>query len=275
MRIIRLALIGIVLSLFFSAAACPGTRDPATPDAKYIEYGKAFHYIVRLTARDLSNDRQQFASAVLIKPHWALTAAHVVHNTKDVAILMRDDKVLIKIPYVIAHKDFDPGTPPGFHDIALCYSEKDFGLDFYPELYSDLDEESQVCSISGYGLHGDFNTGAIAADIKRRAGSNKIDRIEHAVLICTPSRRDRTALEYLICSGDSGGGLFLGNKLAGINSFVMCETGRVPDSRYGNEAAHTRVSLYREWVREQIELHELRIQGKITTSANPHSAPEH
>lgn len=274
MRIIRLALIGIILSLFFSTVANSGTRDPSTPDAKYLEYGQAFHYVVRIMARDIKTDKPQFASAVLIKPHWALTAAHVVHDTDNVAILMNDDKLRIKIPRVIVHKDFSPDNDPGFHDIALCYSPDDFGLKFYPELYSQLDEVTQICSIAGFGLNGDFNNGPTVVDTKRRAGSNKIDRTERALLICTPSRHNRTALEYIICAGDSGGGLFLGNKLAGINSFVMCDAGKVPDSRYGTEAAHTRISLYYDWVQTQIELHELAVQGKLTTSASPEMALE-
>lgn len=274
MRFILLALLGLVLSLAFPAQARPGTRDPNTPDDKYVDYAKDFHYIARIMARDKDTDKPQFASAVLIRPNWALTAAHVVHNTKDVAILMNDDKVFIKIPVVIQHKGFDPAKDPGFHDIALCYSEKDFGLEFYPPLHKKVDEEGQVCSISGYGLNGTFSTGITHADTKRRAGSNKIDRCERAVLICTPSKHNKTALEFLICMGDSGGGLFIGNELAGINSFVTSDLGKVPDSTYGTEAAHTRISLYYDWINTQIELHELIAQGRLTTSADPEKALE-
>ena len=210
MRATLLAFLGFILSLLLPSAAFPGTRDPSTPDQRYVDYAKDFHYVSRIMARDKETNKPQFASAVLIAPHWALTAAHVVHETKDVAILMNDDKVFIKIPLVIEHKDFDPKKDPGFHDIALCYSEKDFGLDFYPELYTDGDEENQICSIAGYGLHGDFKTGVDSADTKRRAGSNRIERCERAILVCTPSQAQRTELEFLICMGDSGGGLFIG-----------------------------------------------------------------
>jgi hypothetical protein len=267
MRISKL-LLTVILFLLLPPAAFSGTRHPSTPDEKHVEYGKKFTYITRIMAREVSTGKPQFASAVLIAPNWALTAAHVVHGTKDVAILMNDDKVVIKIPKVIEHKDFDPSNDPGFYDIALCYSDKDFGLDFYPELYKDGDEEGKICSIAGYGLNGDFKFGVTNADTKRRAGSNKIERCERNVLICTPSNTPRTELEYLICMGDSGGGLFIGNKLAGINSFVTCDVGKVPDSSYHTEAAHTRISLYYDWVKSQIELHDLTVLGRLTLAPN-------
>ena len=266
MRTLKLLLLTLSLFLLLSPAAFSGTRHPNTPDDKHVEYGKKFHYIARIMARDKSTGKPQFASAVLISPNWALTAAHVVHGAEDVMIMMNDDKVLIKIPKVIAHKDYAPENDPGFYDIALCYSDKDFGLDFYPELYKDFDEEGKICSISGYGLNGDFTHGVTGADIKRRAGSNKIERCERHVLICTPSNANRTSLEYLICMGDSGGGLFIGNKLAGINSFVTCDSGKVPDSSYHTEGAHTRVSLYYDWVKLQMELHDLTVAGRLTMS---------
>lgn len=273
MRISKL-LLTLILFLLLPPAAFSGTRHPSTPDEKHVEYGKKFTYITRIMARDKETDKPQFASAVLIAPNWALTAAHVVHDTKDVAILMDDDKVLIKIHKVIQHKDFDPTKDPGFYDIALCYSDKEFGLPGYPELYQDFDEEGKICSISGYGLNGDFKFGVTNADIKRRAGSNKIERCERNVLICTPSNDNRTDLEYLICLGDSGGGLFIGNKLAGINSFVTCDKGKIPDSRYHTEGAHTRISLYYDWVKSQIELHDLSISGRLTMAADPETLLE-
>lgn len=268
MRFLKITFLALILFFLLSNAARSGTRDPNTPDEKYVTYGKDFHYVTRLMARDKTSDKPQFASAVLIKPHWALTAAHVVHNTENPVILMDDDTKKFPVSRVVIHKDFEPDKGLGFNDIALCYSDKAFGLEFYPELYTDHDEEAKICSIAGYGLNGTFHTGVSAVDTKRRAGSNKIERTERAVLICTPSAANRTALEFLICPGDSGGGLFIGNKLAGINSFVMCDPGNMPDSSYGDEAAHTRISLYADWVKLQIEIHELAIVGKLTTAAD-------
>ena len=54
----------------------------------------------------------------------------------------------------------------------------------------------------------------------------------------------------MIGSGDSGGGLFLDGKLAGINSFVMAADGKT-NSDYGDECAHTRISTYKKWIEEK------------------------
>ena len=70
------------------------------------------------------------------------------------------------------------------------------------------------------------------------------------MLLCSPSRygaKDHTVLEYMIGSGDSGGGLFIEGKLAGINSCVMAVE-RSPMSKYGEESGHTRVSKFIDWI---------------------------
>jgi secreted trypsin-like serine protease len=51
----------------------------------------------------------------------------------------------------------------------------------------------------------------------------------------------------MIAPGDSGGPLFIGRELAGINSFTMADRGPL-NSREGEETGHTRVSLYLEWI---------------------------
>jgi hypothetical protein len=170
------------------------------------------------------------------------------------------------VTHSIPHEEFGEDTEPGVHDIALCYSAQDFGLTFYPELHSEFDERGQICSISGYGITGTFETGFKVSDAKRRAGSNKIERYEKSVLICTPSSSNRTSLEFLIAPGDSGGGLFIGNKLAGINSFISCDQGKIPNSAYGTESGHTRISLYYDWINKQIADYEAKLKA---TPAEP------
>ena len=104
--------------------------------------------------------------------------------------------------------------------------------------------------MAGWGLTGTFNGGVKISDGRRRGGSNFVDKIEKNVLICSPSRKNNksTELEYLICSGDSGGGLFINGKLAGIHSSVLGYDGK-PDSTYGDESTHSRVSSYVPWIK--------------------------
>lgn len=144
----------------------------------------------------------------------------------------------------------------GWHDIAICHTPADIGLDFYPEIYTDFDEKNKVCTMSGFGATGTFTSGyGRSGDGLRRAGSNTISGVDKSVLICEPSRKGKTSLEFLICPGDSGGGLFIGNKLAGIVSYISGPPGgKKPRAVYGDTASFTRLSLYAGWVKAHMEL---------------------
>lgn len=248
---IALAALMVVLATSFSSA---GTIDPSVPESRYVEYGSKFIHVVRIKGicnckkRQSEHDFQ--ASSVIISPHWVLTAAHVVSSADDIAVVVGEKEH--RINRIKIHKDFNDERL-GYNDIALCHSEDDFGMEFYPEIYTGNDEVGKTAAICGYGLAGSFSTGAVLREgiLPLRAGSNVIERIERSCLICNNTGR-RTGLEFMITSGDSGGGLFIDGKLAGINSFVMADDGK-PNSDYGDECAHTRVSLYSDWIRVNTE----------------------
>ena len=215
-----------------------GTIDPSTPDSKYVEYGSKFHSVVKICG-SYEDGRLFCASACLIDDYNFLTAAHRQEGqTTQEGQTNPEEEV--------EQKEF------GFGDIAIGYSEKPFGLKHYPPLYEKEDEAGKLCSISGYGLTGTFHTGIKKSDNKKRAGSNKVDITSEDKIICSPSKRNDsgyTSLEFMIGSGDSGGGLFIDGKLAGINSCVMA-VGRSPSSKYGEESGHTRISKFIGWINE-------------------------
>ena len=238
-----------VLAILYSNLLFSGTIDPSVPDEKYIEYGKSFEYIVSLCGQT-QDEKTYCASAIIIKPKFILTAAHVVKDASTGFITFNGKKY--KIEYFFYPKEYDHNQF-GKCDIAIGKLEKEVELKFYPPLYKDNDEVGKICCISGFGLTGNFNTGANMSDNRRRAGSNVIDYIDKDLLICSPSKNDRqkTSLEFLIASGDSGGGLFIDGKLAGINSCVIAD--KVPRSDYKTEAGHTRISNFIEWIEENTE----------------------
>ncbi len=241
-------LVALLLTIVFSVNLLAGTRDPSIPDEKYIEYAKQFKYVYKVCGT--SKDGELFcASSVVIDPHWILTAAHVVKNQRTCLIHKGDKEKAHIVSEIFCHEDFCD-EKFGMADIALMYTEDDIGLDFYPPLYETDDEVGKVCSMAGYGLHGTFITGVKNFDQNMRAGSNVVDKIEKNLLICSPSIKDRkTELEYLICSGDSGGGLFIDGKLAGINCCVFGGSDNKPDSTYGDESGHTRISKLISWIK--------------------------
>jgi hypothetical protein len=224
-----------------------GTIDPSIEDSKYIEYGKSFNCVGKICGIS-SDDKQYCASAVAISDRVILTAAHIIKDAKTCNITINEKTIkVINIQYPI---EFEPNNF-GHNDIAIGYCDDNIGLITYPELYETTDEIDKICSISGYGITGTFQTGAILSDDNRRAGLNIIDSIENDLLICSPSGPGKkTSLEFMIASGDSGGGLFINNKLAGINSCVMA-IDKKPNSNYTDECGHTRISKFISWIKDR------------------------
>lgn len=257
----------VFLFFLLSLTARAGTIDPNTPDDRYVEFGKSFPFVVPISntinCDQCKEVHSQRASAVIIRPHWALTAAHVVKGATDNEIIIGEKKH--PLSHVVWHKDFSDDAH-GFNDIALCYSPEDFKLEFYVPLYRKSDEVGQAVTIAGWGSTGTFVTGATKIDGKRRAGHNRLSGAHNAVLTCTPARPKRFPLEFMIAPGDSGGGMFIGNELAGINSFLSAED-KKPDGTYTDDSAFTRISLYVDWIESQIEKHENTLLGRATLNA--------
>jgi secreted trypsin-like serine protease len=229
-----------------------GTGSPDTPDDKYVDYGKKFTSVVRICGSYKNNPQEQYCgSAVIISPHYIVTAAHVVRGSRSCHIVLNNKNY--EITQVVAHQDFEKDTLDSA-DIAVGYSKEPMNLDSYPELYTEQDEKNKSCALSGFGFAGNFNSGATFSDGERRAGTNVIDYVNKGLLFCSPSKpqeKNTTRLEFLIASGDSGGGLFIGNKLAGIHSFIFAD--KKPKSDYLTESAHTRISKYADWIKENMK----------------------
>jgi hypothetical protein len=235
--------LSVLFFSLFSSILFAGTIDPNTSDQKYIEYGSKYKCVLRLHGKN-RNNQDFFASAVAIKKNKILTAAHVVKDITECSVMV--DNKSYKITKILCHEKFEEDNF-GYYDIAMGHIDDNLSLDFYPELYTNSDEIGKVCGISGFGITGNFLTGGVVSDGKRRAGSNVVDYIDRKLLICSPSRANKTNLEFLISPGDSGGGLFIDQKLAGINSCVIA-IDKKTNSNYSDESGHTRISEYVDWI---------------------------
>ena len=244
--------IKIFLIFFFVfSSVFAGTIDPQNSDKEYLEYGAKHTCVLPIMgfmADKLNNPFR--GSCVLINENYALTAAHIVVNSMNQFVVYENKPYPCSI--VAIHALYD-NTVFGKHDIAVVRLQRPIKLDFYPELYTSRDEHKKICSIAGFGFSGTFKTGSQTNkfDNKRRAGSNIIYDIEDNILICSTVDTPVTSLEFLICSGDSGGGLFIDQKLAGINSCVFSKDGNA-NSDYGDISGHTRISDYHIWIKNTI-----------------------
>jgi V8-like Glu-specific endopeptidase len=242
-------------TLFFSLVLLcgtlnAGTIDPQKRDNEYIEYGNRHKCVVKI-AGSQNDGLNFFASAVIIEEQIILTAAHIAKDTKHAHIVFEDKT--INIGFFIIPEEYDENKIGGNgYDISIGYLKNKVNLNFYPELYNEEDEINKICSISGFGITGNFDTGAKICDGQKRAGSNIIQKIEDELLICSAQDSPQTQLEFIISNGDSGGGLFINQKLAGINSSIYSKSG-VLNSNRNTFSMHTRISRHYRWIKEIIE----------------------
>lgn len=244
----------ICLFILFSNYIFAGTRRHDVADSRYTDYAKQYESVIKLDLCILEKDKKIHGSgsAVIIKPHWIITAGHVAELSDDLSFIFNDK--LYTIDYKVIYPGFDVKNPAtNNNDIAVCHIKEAVVIKNYPELYSDRLELGKVCGIVGYGITGDGNSGAKTMDSKKRAGSNIITSVNDDILICDMDKyTNSTELEFLISHGDSGGGLFIDQKLAGIHSGVIAEDKKT-DSSYGDQSIHTRVSKYIEWIEKSIK----------------------
>ena len=239
MRLLLVFFIGVASSAF------AGTTDDATPDARYLEYGKGFApYTCRVTGVG-TDGFPLLGTCTLIGERWALTAAHVVSDMTRCHVLT--ESRLHRVVRIWPHRDFD-GSRLGWSDIAIIEAAEPWGLDWYPPLSAGDEAPGDVVSIAGYGMTGRMSAGYTIGDGQLRAGTNRIARFERSIIVC-PIRRGGSPLPLGIAPGDSGGPLFVNGRLAGVNSFTMADKGPLR-SKAGEESGHTRVSLYLDWIAE-------------------------
>lgn len=242
----------LFLLIILSSHTIAGTRRHDATDEKYLNYGSQYECIVKLELVIKEGDRNIKAngSATIIDPHWIITAAHVAKLTDNISFSINNNK--FNIDHIIICPNFEKEkNSEDSRDIALCHVKEKINIKYYPPLYEDNKELNKVCAMVGYGITGDGNTGATISDGKKRGGSNIVDIINGDSLICTMDKDNSTELEFLVSHGDSGGGLFIDQKLAGVHSAVICNDGK-PDSNYGDQSVHTRISVYKIWIETNI-----------------------
>lgn len=239
-----------LIFLLMYSVAIGGTIDPNVPDQKYIDYGEKHKCVIKLEG--LQNDNKVFyASAVVVHPNIVITAAHLAEDIQYAKALHNEQKHDILFFVVPQEYDKDKFGGNGC-DIAIGILKTEIIIDFYPDLYEQDDELNKICSLSGFGITGNFIQGAKISDGKKRAGSNIIEKIEDDLLICSVQNKPNTTLEFLIANGDSGGGLFIDKKLAGIHCSIYTH-GTKLNSDKSNFSTHTRISKHKSWIKKIVE----------------------
>jgi hypothetical protein len=233
------------------SAAIAGTTIDSEMDYDHKTYAQNFSGVGVL--RGLLKDnplKVTCGSAIAIDKHWILTAAHVVVDSYPEDLIFRIDHNLYLVDKVIVHKLFDKYSDSSIADIAICRTRNPIILNKYHTLYDGQDEKDAFCSIVGSGIYGSIFSFKRIKDYKIRAGTNMVDSIFEDKLRTNFSIAFPTKLEYLISYGDSGGPLLIDDKIAGIHSFI---NGPFNSSTIGTHAFHTRVSIYYNWIKENMQ----------------------
>jgi len=241
-----------LLLIFFvsSSVAAGGTIEDTIPDSRYLDYGRTFgEHTCRITGVE-STGRPAAASCVLISPHFALTAAHVVGDMTSCEIVTAGGRH--RVDQIFVHGEWTGEY--GLHDIALVHVADPFCLTKYAPLSDGTERLGSVCTTSGYGISGTLSGGLSSRGSALRAGTQRLHGSELSVWVCKIARAG-TPLPICIAPGDSGGGLWGraadgSTRLIGINSCVTRYGGGKPRHVAGEESCHTRVDLYLDWIRE-------------------------
>jgi len=235
-----IAAVGLTTSL--QAAAIITRHD--VPDSDYVVPDSDYPQVVDLFQ---PGDCQ----GTLIAPTFLLTAAHCAEDI-NIPRPLRVDGVDYFIADVILHPQWGGGN----YDIALIrFQDPVQGVTPFP-LYRNTDEEGQMMTLVGRGLHATGLEGERGGsmDQQLRRATNVVSGVnEHwlEVFFESPNDAGITALEGVGAAGDSGGPAFIENKdgifLAGLNSwgdaFPYSDIGK-----YGAWDYSTRVSSYLQWI---------------------------
>lgn len=235
-------------ALLLTGTACAGLRDPETPDEDHLRAGSRWSHVTCEVSGDEASGVRAKGSGVAIAPQWVLTAAHVTAEaSRNVSVRFADGSS-VAASRVIPEPRFSRDRF-GEHDLALVRLARPLSARRFPAIAAV--EPGRLVHVAGFGMYGKLDGNGVLYDGRLRAGNALVRHLSKTSYVCVA---DKGECELLYCpaSGDSGGPLFdADGNVVGIHSY----TARLSKRRrgeYGEESYHTNVSLYREWICNEI-----------------------
>lgn len=244
-RQIRVAL--LPLTIFVVAAQAPIIIRHDADDEVHRGLAERFPSLVHLNLPD--------GEAVLIRPSWILTAAHVAVEVIPGHALTVGG-VDIEASEVVLHPEWSDG---GANDLALVRLERRVEHVEPVGVYRARDEEGTLIYVVGRGDTGTGESGPVGNDGEVRAATNRVDEAtEFWLKFRFDDPRDdstvATELEGISGPGDSGGPAYIEiagvQYVAGVSSGQSTRATRGREGLYGVTEYYTRVSSYLAWIAE-------------------------
>ena len=262
----------LVAAAGLCGSAIAGTIRHDRSDAQYTNFANQnqFASVGKLEMR-FANNTFTGCSGTLISANWVLTVAHCLENGQQslagagFTIGSRSYSINLGLQnggWASSNRNATAGADIGLYRLSSSISNINPAT-----LYSGTNEDLQVGIYVGFGNTGNGISGANTTSFgTKRAGQNTIglgSRLGYSNGILVSDFDDPRSvnpsdpltrplnLEYQLAPGDSGGALFIGGLLAGVNSFIASTDG-VLDSDYGDISATTRVSSQQNWIRNAI-----------------------
>lgn len=222
-------------------------------DSEYIELADKYAgSVVNLSA----------GNGTFIRDNIIITAAHVADYI-DMDIPVSVDGAEYPIQDIIIHPEFDM-TRSIDNDIAILILKESVPDIEIAKLYSGQNELGKDIIFAGTGWAGTGDIGMIDGSIIKdnvmRAAQNRVDGItENGFIRFTfdePGSERALPLEGISGPGDSGGPAlwFDGDQpyLMGVSSHQNGRGLERPEGVYGVYEYYTRISEYKDWIREEI-----------------------
>ncbi len=208
-------------------------------------------------------------SGAAISPTAVLTAAHCINGAASMAFASFTDSGINTATFNVASFLVHPswaGNALSQVDLALVFLTSPLAawVTIY-DLYANTDELGQTYTVAGYGVRASGTPttagaqGSAGGSGVLRVGDNiweatlnfnQTVRADVLISVFNQPGSQAVAREVTVAPGDSGGPSFLGNKVAGVTSFIAAPN--FPTGAYGDLNGVTRVSSHTAWINSNI-----------------------